>query len=116
MIELTNFPRVIPSWRNRKAQNSGFATLNSYTPSPTLAVLGGSAVQGDGVFTMTRTATGVRAEKALTNGLTINVREMLLTQIGLLNASVRLESHSGKTLLAAAAGMDGGHRNADEPG
>ncbi len=96
-VELTNFPETIPNWRNRKAQASGFATLNSYTPSPTLAVLGGSAVQGDGIFSLTRTTNGIRAEKELTNGLTI-VKEFSPLSNYLVNAAVRLENHSDKAL------------------
>ena len=97
LVELLKFPETIPSWRNRKAQASGVASLNTYTPSPTLAVLGGSAVQGDGVFTLTPTATGVRAEKTLTNGLTL-IKEFSPTTNYLLNATVRLENHSGQPL------------------
>lgn len=97
LVELLNYPETIPSWRNKRAQASGLASLNTYTPSPTLAVLGGSAVQGDGIFTLTRTTTGVRAEKTLTNGLTI-VKDFAPTTNFLLNASVWLENRSTQSL------------------
>lgn len=96
-VELLSYPEVIPSWRNRKSQVDGFATLNSYTPSPTLAILGGSAVQGDGVFTLTRTATGVRAEKTLPNGLVI-VKDFTPATNFLVKADVWLENRSSQPL------------------
>jgi YidC/Oxa1 family membrane protein insertase len=97
LVELVNYPETIPSWRNKKAQTGGFASLNTYTPSPTLSVLGGSSVQGDGVFTLTPTATGVRAEKTLTNGLVI-VKDFTPTTNFLINATVWLENRSGQPL------------------
>ena len=97
LVELVNYPEVIPSWRNKKASAGGFASLNTYTPSPTLAILGNSAVQGDGVFTLTRTATGVRAEKALPNGLVI-VKDFTPTTNFLVTANVWLENRSSQPL------------------
>ena len=97
LVELVNYPEVIPSWRNKKTQSGGFASLNTYTPSPTLAVLGGSAIQGDGIFTLTRTTTGVRAEKTLSNGLVI-VKDFSPTTNFLVSANVWLENHSSQPL------------------
>jgi len=98
LVELVNYPEVIPSWRNKKAQAGGFASLNTYTPSPTLAVLGGSAVQGDGIFTLTRTTTGIRAEKTLPNGLVI-VKDFTPTTNFLISANVWLENRSTQSLV-----------------
>ena len=97
LVELLNYPETVPSWRNKKAGAGGVASLNSYTPSPTLAVLGGSAVQGDGIFNLMRTATGVRAEKTLSNGLTI-VKDFSPTTNFLMNATVWLENRSTQPL------------------
>jgi len=72
--------------------------LNSFTPAPTLAVLGGEAVQGDGVFQLARTASGVRAEKTLTNGLTI-VKDFQLSTNYLVFATVRLENRTAQPLV-----------------
>jgi YidC/Oxa1 family membrane protein insertase len=96
LVELVNFPETIPSWRNKKAAG-GVASLNTYTPSPTLAILGGSEVQGDGVFTLTRTATGVRAQKNLPNGLLI-VKDFAPATNFLVNATVWLENQSTQSL------------------
>ena len=97
LVELSDYPETVPSWRNKKAQAGGLASLNTYTPFPTLAILGGSAVQGDGVFNLLRTATGVRAEKTLSNGLTI-VKDFSPGTNFLLNATVWLENHSTQSL------------------
>jgi YidC/Oxa1 family membrane protein insertase len=73
------------------------ATLNTYTLAPTLALLDGVAVQGDGIFKLTPTTNGVRAEKTLTNGLSI-VKDFELSSNYLVAASVRLENHSDRPL------------------
>jgi len=97
LVELLNYPETIPSWRNKKAQAGGVASLNTYTPSPTLAVLGDNTVEGDGIFTLTQTATGVRAEKTLPNGLVI-IKDFSPTTNFLLNATVWFENHSTQSL------------------
>ena len=101
LVELLKYPETTPSWRNRKAESAGVASLNSYTPSPTLTVLGGSNVLGDGVFNLTRTANGVRAEKTLPDGLVI-VKEFSPTTNYLVNASVWLENRSTQSLSLPA--------------
>ena len=50
-------------------------------------------VQGDSIYKLTRTATGVQAEKTLTNGLTI-VKDFELSSNYLIFATIRLENHS----------------------
>src|ERR1700693_1805729 len=46
LAELLTYPESISTRRDRAAQTNRVATLNAFTPAPTLAVLGGSAVQG----------------------------------------------------------------------
>jgi YidC/Oxa1 family membrane protein insertase len=100
LIELLNYPETIA--RSKKDQPaSRVATLNAQSPAPTLAVLDGEAVQGDGIFNLTRTPSGVRAEKTLTNGLTL-VKEFSLSTNYLINATVRLENHSAQPLALPA--------------
>jgi len=67
LIELLKYPETVSTHREKLPQTNRVATLNTVTPAPTLALLGGDALQGDGVFTLTKTAEdSVRAEKALT--------------------------------------------------
>src|SRR5204862_5567004 len=57
--------------REQKRQTNHGPILNSISAAPTLALLDGEGIQGDGIFELTPTANGVRAEKSLTNGLPI---------------------------------------------
>ncbi|HXS69187.1 MAG TPA: membrane protein insertase YidC [Candidatus Polarisedimenticolia bacterium] len=99
LVELPDYPETIPSWRNKR-QTSGIASLNTFTPSPTLAILG-NGFQDGGVFHLTRTATGVRAEKTLTNGLAI-IKDFSPTTNFLVDASVWLENRSTQSLSLPA--------------
>ncbi len=97
-IELLRYPETVPKHREKEPQINKVATLNSFTPAPTLALLDGAAVEGDGIFTLTNTASGVRAEKTLSNGLSI-VKDFRLSTNYLVLASVRLENHSAQPLV-----------------
>lgn len=101
LIELLNYPETVSTRRERGAHSNRVATLNTFTPDPTFAILDGEAVQGDGVFTLSRTESGVRAEKTLTNGLTI-VKDFQISTNYLVFATVRLENRSGQTLSLPA--------------
>jgi len=100
-IELLHYPETVPKHREKQPQTNNVATLNSFTPAPTLALLDGEAVQGDGVFRLTKTASGVRAEKTLTNGLSI-VKDFQLSSNYLVLATVRLENQSAQPLALPA--------------
>jgi YidC/Oxa1 family membrane protein insertase len=100
-IELLHYPETVPKHREKQPQTNNVATLNAFTPAPTLALLDGEAVQGDGIFRLTKTASGVRAEKTLTNGLSI-VKDFQLSSNYLVLATVRLENHSAQALALPA--------------
>ena len=98
-IELLQYPETVLSRREHRTQTNRVATLNTFTPYPTLAILDGGQIEGDGVFNLTRTGNGsVRAEKQLTNGLTLVKDFELSTNNYLLLARVRLENQSDKSL------------------
>src|SRR5262249_5390475 len=101
LIELVRYPESVSTRREKQQQPQRVASLNVFTPSPTLALLDGDAVQGDGVFTLTKREGGVSAEKTLTNGLSI-VKEFILGTNYLLSAKVRLKNTSTQTLNLAA--------------
>jgi YidC/Oxa1 family membrane protein insertase len=96
LVELLHYPETVDSRLGKVPQTTHVATLTQ-AKVPTLAVLDGPAVAGDGIFSLTRTANGVRAEKTLTNGLTI-VKDFELSTNYLLTADVRLENHSAQPL------------------
>lgn len=97
LVELLHYPESVSTRRERGAHSSRVATLDTFTPDPTMAILDGDAVQGDGIFSLTKTATGVRAEKALSNGLTL-VKDFQLSTNYLVLATVSFENHSNHTL------------------
>ncbi len=97
LIELVKYPDIVPTRREKRPETNRFAMLNSFTRAPTLAVLGGDALHGDGGFKLTRTEDGVRAEKDLANGLSI-VKEFRPTTNYLVQATVRLENHSSQPI------------------
>jgi len=91
------YPDTPARQREGPEPTNQLATLNAFTPAPTLALLDGEAVQGDGVFALTKTDYGVRAEKTLTNGLTI-VKAFRLSTNYLVATTVSLENRSSEPL------------------
>src|SRR5207253_3151600 len=69
--------------------------------APVMAVLGDASLVGDGHFTLTKTDYGVRAEKALPDGLRIT-KEFYFSSNYLVNASIRFENNSGKLITLPA--------------
>jgi|ERR1051326_643583 YidC/Oxa1 family membrane protein insertase len=97
LVELVKYPETVSTHRQKQPETNRVATLDTVTPAPTLAILGNDAVQGDGIFKLVKMDNGVRAEKTLTNGLTI-VKEFQLSTNYLVTTTVRLENHSAQTL------------------
>ena len=100
-VELLHYPETVTTRREKMPLTTNVATLNAFTPAPTLALLDGEAVQGDGVFQLTRTANGVRAEKTLPNGLSI-VKDFQLSSNYLVSATVKLQNNSAQPLSLPA--------------
>ncbi len=103
LVELLDYPETVSArWTTRKGNpTNAVATLNTRAPVPVLAILGDDGIVGDGIFTLTKTDDGVRAEKSFTNGLRL-VKEFHLSSNYLVNASVRLENTSDKPLALPA--------------
>lgn len=101
LVELLRYPETVLSRREKLTHTNRVATLNTFTPAPLLALLDGDAVQGDGIFKLTRTANGVRTEKQLTNGLSI-VKEFEVGTNYLVQATIRLENRSDHSLALPA--------------
>jgi YidC/Oxa1 family membrane protein insertase len=96
-VELLQFPETVTARRGNKSASRAVATLNTLSPAPTLALLDGETVEGDGIFKLSRLPDGVRAEKALSNGLVI-VKDFLISTNYLVNATIRLQNSSQKPL------------------
>jgi YidC/Oxa1 family membrane protein insertase len=97
-IELLRYPETVCSSHEKQPGTNRVVTLNEFASAPTLALLDGVAVQGDGVFKLTQMTNWVRAEKDLTNGLRV-VKEFQLSTNYLVAASVRLENRSTASLI-----------------
>jgi YidC/Oxa1 family membrane protein insertase len=97
LIELLRYPESVSTRREQRSHTNRVATLNNFTPDPSLAILDGEAVQGDGIFKLTQTANGVRAEKVLTNGLSV-VKDFRISTNYLVLASLTLENHSSQPI------------------
>lgn len=93
LAELKRFPATVDCNVKKKPGSNTLATLNAPARTPVLSVMGGEALEGDGVFKLSRTTNSVRAEKLLTNGLLL-VKEFQLSTNYLLKTSVRLENKS----------------------
>lgn len=96
-IELVKFKETIARKRKDQASVTNFATLNTHAHLPVMGILGGEALVGDGVFTLTATANGVRAEKTLPNGLRL-VKEFTPSTNYLVHSKVRFENTSANAL------------------
>lgn len=97
-VELLNYPEQVDR-KSKRSPARRVATLNSSSPAASLAISGG--LQGDGDFRLTPITSGVRAEKTLTNGLTI-VKDFKVTTNYLVLASVRIENRSSVPLALPA--------------
>src|SRR5262249_52534241 len=97
LVELLQYPETVATRGDKRNGTNRVATLNTFTPAPTLAILGGYNVQGDDIYKLTPIANWVRAEKTLTNGLSV-VKEFLLSTNYLVLATVRLENRSDTAL------------------
>ena len=103
-VELLDYPETVSARWKKKVANDGVATLNQRAPLPVLAILGDASLVGDGNFTLTKTADGIRAEKSFANGLRIS-KEFQLSSNYLVKAGVRLENASGAA-ARVARGVD----------
>jgi YidC/Oxa1 family membrane protein insertase len=100
-VELKAYAATIECRKQTAASAKQLATLNATAPTPIMAILGGEDVQGDGVFSLTNTPKGIRAEKVLTNGLRL-VKDFEPSTNYLLKVSVRLENSSKQPISLPA--------------
>jgi YidC/Oxa1 family membrane protein insertase len=100
-VELKQYPATVDCRKRTAATIKQLATLNATAPAPILDILGSDAVQDDGIFTLTNTATGVRAQKDLPNGLRL-VKDFQASTNYLLKALVRLENRSTQSISLPA--------------
>jgi YidC/Oxa1 family membrane protein insertase len=101
-VDLLDYPETVSAhWRGQVTNSASVAALNSHAAVPVLAVLGGENLIGDGNFVLTKTATGVRAEKNFADGLRL-VKNFQFASNYLVNASVRIENTSATAMILPA--------------
>jgi len=97
-VEMLDYPETVSArWKGQVTNSATVAVLNARVEVPVLAVLGGPGLVGDGNFTLTPVANGVRAEKTLPDGLRL-VKNFQFSSNFLVNASVRMENTSDRPL------------------
>jgi YidC/Oxa1 family membrane protein insertase len=100
-IELVKFPETITRKRKDAPETTNVATLNTEGLMPVLTVLGSETLIGDGNFTLTETATGVRAEKELPNGLRLT-KEFTPSSNYLVHVTMRWENTTNIPVMLPA--------------
>src|SRR5205809_1037678 len=99
--ELKKYPESVACRSRNGFSTNRFATLNTKAPVPAFALVGSEALQGDGNFSLTKTDSGVRAEKTLPSGARL-VKEFQPGTNYLLDVIVRLENPTGQPLQLPA--------------
>ncbi len=110
LVELLKYPESVARGSKSSNPSKRVATLNAQAQQSVMSLLGSETLVGDGVYQVsrfsgrwpdgtnaTRTVSGVRAEKLLTNGLYL-VKEFELSSNYLVNARVRFENRSPQLL------------------
>ena len=98
LVELKHFKEAVDCTSRQGDATNKLATLNTRAPVPVLALLGGDTLQDEAPFQLTKSATGVRAEKLLTNGLFIT-KEFRPGTNHLMTVTTRVENRSGQPVL-----------------
>lgn len=97
-VELLEFPEVIACGKKQRAANTNrWAELNVKAALPALAYLGGPTLDDSAPFALTRTTSGLRAEKSLTNGVRI-IKDFTAGSNHLISASIRIENQGGQPI------------------
>jgi YidC/Oxa1 family membrane protein insertase len=100
LIELLNYPESISArWKTQGASSNtnNVVSLNTHAPVPVMAVLGDETLTGDGNFSLTPIANGVRAEKSLADGLRL-VKDFQVSSNYLVNVNIHWENTSGQPI------------------
>jgi YidC/Oxa1 family membrane protein insertase len=99
VIELTKYPHSAGS-KNGTDTNK-FVALNDKAPVPVMALLGGTALEGDGIYKLIKDGNTIRAEKLLANNLYI-VKEFTPGTNYIMHTKVRIENRSEQVMRLPA--------------
>lgn len=90
IVEVKGYAEVVGR-KARGVTSDALAALNAGAPLPAFALLAGGALEGDGIYRLSRVFGGVRAETELANGLRI-VKEFEPGTNYLISARIRIEN------------------------
>ena len=98
-VELLKYPQTVSALNRKVKGTNEVAMLNSPFVPPALALVGSEAMQDDGVYKLTALTNGARAEKTLTNGLTVTKEFRITSESNyVLGATVRFQNATGKAM------------------
>lgn len=95
-VALRAYQQTIDCDSKKTSSEGKLATLNAQAPLPAMTLLG-EGLLGDGVFKLSQTETGIRAEKQLSNGVVVT-KDFSIGTNYLLTAKVRLANTTGAPL------------------
>jgi YidC/Oxa1 family membrane protein insertase len=95
-VQLFHYPETVVA-STHATTNHNLATLNAASGPPVFALMGDKSLQDDGAFSLKPTEHGMRAEKTLTNGLTV-IKDFQIGTNYLLTASVQLKNNNKEPL------------------
>ncbi|HKS37045.1 MAG TPA: membrane protein insertase YidC [Verrucomicrobiae bacterium] len=91
LVELKKYPESVGCRDRKRASTNNLATLNTRAPVPAFALLGPDEFQGDGIFQLSKTGNGVRAEKLLPGGVRL-VKDFVIATNYLMTVTLRMEN------------------------
>jgi YidC/Oxa1 family membrane protein insertase len=100
-VELLDYPQAVSSVRSKSKGNTGVATLNTFDAPPVLASVGDPSLSGDNNFTLLPIPNGVRAQKTLSNGLTVT-KDFVLGSNYLIKATIDIKNNSGTAVILSS--------------
>lgn len=106
-IDLKKYPEVVGQKKKTAAMATNVATLNTQAPQPVLATPAWDVLGGASGFTLKAIPNGARAEKVLTNGVTL-VKEYTLSTNYLLETTLRVENRGTAPLTLPAGDLIAG--------
>ncbi len=101
LVELLKYPQSVRTTRLHPVPTNGVATLNTPVAPPALALLGDESLQGDGIYALSPIPGGVRAEKTLSNGLSVT-KDFVIGSNFLIAATVHIKNASAKPVTVPA--------------
>jgi YidC/Oxa1 family membrane protein insertase len=96
-VDLLHYPEKVSAIRKKRTTGGDVVTLNELSSLPVGALLDDGTAMGDGIYQLSQTPKGVRAEKILESGVAV-VKEFSLSTNYLVTMSVRIENRTAASV------------------